>query len=218
MIHKNSILWTVTAGVFWLSAANAAEVATLRPEDEALLAEPQVTPQKLPIEKAVHPVSAAYTLSPNKPRKIEWFNPDELPTKRAVKEKADPQIAEFRTAINDCKKIRQQQLDLERDMLEAENTAQNAAYLSQTIQDINLCYEDIGREILETYYADDDTAFKRFEKKVKTFYVNGTNASFDPNFCGETCSMQAIIDAQMVKFAEFRIYLTKLLEERPNRK
>jgi len=218
MAHKNSMLWTIAAGVFWLATANAAEVATLKPEDEALLAEPAAGETNPLLKKAIQPISATYTISPSKPRKIERFNPNELPTKQALKQQSDPQISEFRAAINDCQKVRRQQLDLERDMLAAENTPQNAAYLSQTMEDINLCYEDIGREILETYYADDSTAFKRFEKKAKTFYVNGTDALFDPNFCGETCSMQAIVEAQMVKFAEFRIYLTKLLEERPNRK
>lgn len=217
MAHKNSMLWTIVAGVFWLTAANAAEVATLKPEDEALLTETQPPKKELPIKKAILPVSATYTLSPSKPRKIEWFNPDELPTKRPLKQE-DPLADELRAAISDCPKARQEQLDLERDMLEQEKTAANAAYLSQTMQEINLCYEDIGRKILETYYTDDSMAFKKFAEKVQTFYVNGTDASFDPNFCGETCSMQAIVDAQMVKFAEFRIYLTQLLDERPNRK
>ena len=39
--------------------------------------------------------------------------------------------------------------------------------------------------------------------------------NFNPKFCGEDCSMESMLDAQMAKFADFRTYLGKLLAERP---
>lgn len=219
MTNKNTRFYTLTAAIFLFSTTNLKAVEMLRPEDEDLLAEQVVKSAPAPAngyEKVVFPISRKRAYSPNAPRKVEWFNPTELPTQKIEHlPAADSQVAQLKQAIKDCLNQRKDQLDLERDMLEQQTSQTNAAYLSKTIEEINLCYEDIGYKIIETYYDNDIATISAYTQKLKTFYVNGTQPSFDAGFCDKTCSMKAIIDAQMVKFAEFRLYLSKLLKERP---
>lgn len=100
-------------------------------------------------------------------------------------------------------------------MYERLRTPESLAYLSETMRDVNLCYEDIGLEIIETYYDNDINELAKHHDISQTFYVNGTGLNFDPKFCGETCSMDAVFNAQMAKYTDFRVYLTKLLDKRP---
>lgn len=217
MTDKFNNLCALTIAILLLTATTASSVETLKPEDEDILTD--IVAEKTspaPVHQMVRPVSNRYTYSPSAPRKVEWFNPKDLPTNQPTT-KADPRVTEFRALIEDCQALRQDRLDLECEMLALNNTAQNAAYLSQTVTEINLCYEDLGYDIIETFYDRDITTIKNFSKKAKTFYVTGTNASFDPRFCGENCTMQSVVAAQLAKFAEFRTYLNQLIDERPTK-
>lgn len=232
MTNKFNSLSILTLGVCLLTTANTHAVETLTPEDEAFVIDdvlikdvkrtnhiapnrPITSPASLESSnEIVLPASGQYAYPANAPRKIEWFAPNALPTNQAH-EINTSEVDTFKAMINDCIAIRKDKLDLEREMFEEDKSPQNAAYLSQTFADINLCYTDIGYNIIETFYNQDANTLADFTNKAKTFYVRGTAPSFDINYCGETCSMNAIIEAQMVKFAEFRLYLTKLLEERP---
>lgn len=84
-------------------------------------------------------------------------------------------------------------------------------HISNTMADVNHCYEQIGYAIIADYYGGDANMMKKFDEESKKFYVSGKDVNFDPKFCDENCSVRAILDAQIAKFAEFRIYLAKLL-------
>lgn len=208
MINKNGVFFGMAAGVLLAAAVNAAEVEMLRPEDEGVLQE----------EKAVQPLKFVKPFY-SKPAVVKpVVLPDvEVQRKVAAKpvEQEDENIGKIREMIGYCLEIRQDRIALERNMYEQFKTPESLAYLSQTMRDVNLCYEDIGLEIIEKYYDSDINELAKHHKISQTFYVNGTGLNFDPKFCGETCSMKAVLDAQMEKYADFRVYLTKLLNERP---
>lgn len=213
MTNKINMLYALICTAFLLTATKAPAVETLRPEDEDILTD--ITAEtSAPSEQMVLPIKSHHPYSTKAPRKVEFFNPNILPT-RQNHPAADPKVNILQQVIADCLTQRKERLAMEQEMLSQQNTPQNAAYLSQTITEINLCYEDIGREIIETFYNNAPHTLKSFSHKAKTFYVTGTDAAFDTKFCQETCSMQAIIEAQIAKFAEFRAYLNQLLKERP---
>ena len=83
--------------------------------------------------------------------------------------------------------------------------------ISNIMAEVNHCYEQVGYAIIADYYNGDAFMMKNFDEESKKFYVSGNDVNFDPKFCDENCSVRAILDAQIEKFAEFRIYLTKLL-------
>ena len=86
------------------------------------------------------------------------------------------------------------------------------ANVTNIMADINHCYEQIGYAIIADYYDGDKFMMKNFDEESKKFYVSGTGVDFDPKFCDDNCSVRAIIDAQVAKFADFRTYLAKLLD------
>ena len=86
--------------------------------------------------------------------------------------------------------------------------------VSQVMTEINHCYEQIGYALIADYYEGSSYMMKKFDEESKKFYVSGSDVNFDPKFCDEVCSVRAIVDAQIAKFADFRIYLTKLLENK----
>lgn len=96
-------------------------------------------------------------------------------------------------------------------MLYQGNVYDAAAYLSQTFAEVNACYENIGYDIINAYYDGNPEMLTAFAKKAQSFYVGGADTGFNPKFCGEDCSMQAIADAQMEQYAAFRTYLAQLL-------
>lgn len=152
----------------------------------------------------------------------EWYNPElNMKEETLAKEQIQPEIPDatlenFKMAISNCLDSRKDALDIDKSMLYRQNTYDAAAYLSQSFEEINRCYENIGFDIIDTYYQGNSVLKNSFMQKAKTFYLSGTDVNFSPRFCGENCSLDALVTAQMDKFAEFRTYLAQLLEERPS--
>lgn len=128
------------------------------------------------------------------------------------------EIAAYREQIASCLDARADGLDLEKAMLYQGNVYDAAAYLSQTFAEVNACYENIGYDIINAYYDGNPEMLAAFAQKAQSFYVGGADTGFNPKFCGEDCSMQAVADAQTEQFAAFRTYLAWLLAERPQEK
>ena len=147
----------------------------------------------------------------------EWYDPNlgkEAPS-IGGEPKKDEVFESYRQAIADCLDSKEADLEVDRGMLYRGNMYDAAAYLSQNLADVNACYENIGYDIIRVYYNDEPRLKERFAKDVQDFYITGTDVNFSPKFCGEDCSMESMLDAQMAKFADFRTYLGKLLAERP---
>lgn len=149
----------------------------------------------------------------------EWYNPNlrtvdtyKTETKTAPQ---DESFMQYRLAIADCLDTRQDDLEMDKAMLKQGNMYDAAAYLSQTLEAVNLCYENIGYDIIRDYYGDEPQVRARFAQKISDFYISGSDVNFNPKFCGDDCSVEAMVDAQLAKFAEFRTYLAQLLNERP---
>lgn len=130
----------------------------------------------------------------------------------------EAEIAAYREQIVSCLDSRADGLDLEKAMLYQGNVYDAAAYLSQTFAEVNACYENIGYDIINAYYDGNPEMLAAFAQKAQSFYVGGADTGFNPKFCGEDCSMQAVADAQTEQFAAFRTYLARLLAERPQEK
>ena len=130
----------------------------------------------------------------------------------------EAEIAAYREQIASCLDSRADGLDLEKAMLYQGNVYDAAAYLSQTFAEVNACYENIGYDIINAYYDGNPEMLAAFAQKAQNFYVGGADTGFNPKFCGEDCSMQAVADAQTEQFAAFRTYLARLLAERPQEK
>lgn len=130
----------------------------------------------------------------------------------------EAEIAAYREQIASCLDSRADGLDLEKAMLYQGNVYDAAAYLSQTFAEVNACYENIGYDIINAYYDGNSEMLAAFAQKAQSFYVGGADTGFNPKFCGEDCSMQAVADAQTEQFAAFRTYLAWLLAERPQEK
>lgn len=149
----------------------------------------------------------------------EWYNPNlraadtyKTETKSAPQ---DETFMQYRLAIADCLDTRQDDLEMDKAMLKQGNMYDAAAYLSQTLEAVNVCYENIGYDIIRDYYGDEPQVRARFAQKISDFYISGSDVNFNPKFCGDDCSVEAMVDAQLAKFAEFRTYLAQLLNERP---
>ena len=130
----------------------------------------------------------------------------------------EAEIAAYREQIASCLDSRADGLDLEKAMLYQGNVYDAAAYLSQTFAEVNACYENIGYDIINAYYDGNPEMLAAFAQKAQSFYLGGADTGFNPKFCGEDCSMQAVADAQTEQFAAFRTYLARLLAERPQEK
>ena len=130
----------------------------------------------------------------------------------------EAEIAAYREQIASCLDSRADGLDLEKAMLYQGNVYDAAAYLSQTFAEVNACHENIGYDIINAYYDGNPEMLAAFAQKAQSFYVGGADTGFNPKFCGEDCSMQAVADAQTEQFAAFRTYLARLLAERPQEK
>lgn len=121
----------------------------------------------------------------------------------------EAEIAAYREQIASCLDSRADGLDLEKAMLYQGNVYDAAAYLSQTFAEVNACYENIGYDIINAYYDGNPEMLAAFAQKAQSFYVGGADTGFNPKFCGEDCSMQAVADAQTEQFAAFRTYLAR---------
>lgn len=149
----------------------------------------------------------------------EWYNPNlrAVDTYKTETEAApqDETFVQYRLAIADCLDKRQSELETDKGMLYQGNMYDAAAYLSQTLEAVNACYENIGYDIIRVYYGDDPQIKQSFAQNIQNFYIRSSDVNFNPKFCGDDCSVEAMVDAQMAKFADFRTYLAKLLAERP---
>ncbi|MCM1323901.1 MAG: hypothetical protein NC218_07055 [Acetobacter sp.] len=211
MMNKNSLFFGMLAGTILSTTFGVMAAEVLRPEDEHLLVEETA----VSAPRFVKPIEQKPVVV--KPVQVETVQIHE-PEMARKQNFEDQDIASLRTSIDACLDLRENQLNVELSMYEQEKNRNNLAYISQTLQDINLCYEDIGAEIIEKYYDSDVYKFAAYHKKAKSFYVRATDASFDARFCGKNCSMNAVFEAQIAKFAEFRAYLNELLDERPLKK
>lgn len=120
----------------------------------------------------------------------------------------------FRDKIAACLDDRAADISLEREMLYKTNTYNAAAYLTRSFAEVNACYENLGNEIIEAYYGGDKKMADAFFKKAQTFYASAADVDMDNMAaCDEKCSLEALYEAQMKKFAAFRVYLTKLLSK-----
>lgn len=160
-MNKNGVFFGVAAGMLLAMAATAEEVQMLRPEDEGLL-ETESIVQPVKISKPFYVKPARVTAMPS-PEALDEQNsseeirdaerlPDMLARQKAEAQQetaADVKAANLRGMINSCLELRQERIELERDMYERLKTPESLAYLSETMQDVNLCYEDIGLEIID---------------------------------------------------------------------
>ncbi len=150
----------------------------------------------------------------------EWYNPNLNAavnrTQSVAAKPKDETFMQYRLAVSDCLDLRQDDLEMDKAMLRQGNMYNAAAYVSQTLEAVNACYENIGYDIIRVYYGDDPQVKERFARRIQDFYITGTDVNFNPKFCGDDCSLEAMIDAQLAKFAEFRTYLAQLLNERPS--
>ena len=105
---------------------------------------------------------------------------------------------------------------MEMAMLDNKEFAKNAAYVSQTMESIEQCYDDLGMEIIENLYDDDNDVLRRYNKDVEQFRVKSAAPSFDSRYCeGGVCSFSAVAMLQREKFDDFRAYLSRLVMDAP---
>lgn len=149
----------------------------------------------------------------------EWFNLDYSLLKKQEPEMRDEQrealIKEYRDRINDCIGSRQERLDVEISLLGSGNSYDSAAYLSQTFEAIEQCYDEVGVDILRQLYGDDDEAMEAFEQRIAKFHVNTTRPGINTKYCGESCSLRAMAEWQLEEFANYRTYLAELIDQAP---
>ena len=151
----------------------------------------------------------------------EWYNPD-----FSVLNGKDPEIKDearealingYKNRISDCMDSRKDKLNMEMSMLDKGNSYDSAAYLSQSFEAIEQCYDAVGMDILYNLYGDDDEAMEDFEKKIADFHVSATKPGIKTKYCGETCSMRSIAEWQLDEFAEYRTYLAELINKAPDK-
>lgn len=146
----------------------------------------------------------------------EWFK---VPNREVVsvedKIEENALVEELKKDINDCMENKKDNLNIERALMLEGNVFENTAYLTQTFEDINICYENIGYNIIMSFYDNDENVINSFEKKSKEFYVKATDTSFNPMFCEDECSLDALVRNQLDKFKKYRSYLSELLVNRP---
>jgi len=155
----------------------------------------------------------------NAPR-LEAFDPDFFKKdKKSPEEEAARQamLKSWKDAINDCQDRYKDKLGLEVTFLNAGDLYDNAASLSQTMTEIEQCYDSLGMDILDNFYPQDREKLKEYNQTVADFHIKSNDASFNPKYCGETCSLSAVVHLQLDKFDEFKAYLFKLIKEAPEK-
>ena len=158
----------------------------------------------------------------NRQQEKEWFNPRTnaplIPDTMSAKDALDPYLEDIKTSIHSCLNNNQEKLDIESSLITQGNLYDNTAYISKTFEDINTCYESVALNIISTYYNNDPRVLNTFKAKAPTFYIRSTTPSFDASLCGETCSIEALVQSQIAKFKDYRTYLSELLANRPQAK
>ena len=149
--------------------------------------------------------------------RFQWYDIDAMQAykKQEVDTSAEEKRAEYIRKVNDCNESLQNQLGIEIAMLEEGNRYNNAAYLSESLQNMGLCYRDVGYDIIDHLYGGNEDKSEQFEEDIKQFHVDSSDPSFNAKYCDDFCSVQAIAQMQLEKFTDFRIYLTKMIKEAP---
>ncbi len=125
-------------------------------------------------------------------------------------------VDDYKVKIADCRNSKKEQIDMEMSMLYDKQLLRNAAYLSETFGDIMQCYDDLGLEIVDVFYHGDKDVLRRYNQTTQQFEVKSSAPNFDTKYCQEGfCSMTAVAELQMEKFADFEYYLKQLLDEAP---
>ena len=125
-------------------------------------------------------------------------------------------VAHYKQEILNCTRARSEKTALETDLLDYDGRMyDNAAYLSNTLAETEICLREIGYEIVEVMYRNDPDVLAEYDEHAQSLHVDATSVDFKPKFCGENCSMKAVVDAQRTRMAEFQKYLCQLLNESP---
>lgn len=236
MLKKPNLYFSMFLFAIVLSSTNTYAYDTIKQEDEKLLKDVlssdkvnqihikasnkqvEVSPaivSKKENQKAPYIYPSKEDISSSRQEQKEWFVPRTQEIKTMPSAPKDPLIEEIKEQIHNCMANKSDELDVEKSLLKQGNFYNNVAYLSQTFEDINTCYENIGYDIISLYYNDNQRVLNNFEKKKNSFYVTGTTPSFKPTHCKEDCTFDAVVETQLDKFKEFRTYLSELLANRP---
>ena len=137
-----------------------------------------------------------------------------------VKEGDNPEhrdaVAHYKQEVLQCTRVRSEKTALETDLLEYDGRMyDNAAFLSNTLAETESCLRELGYEIVEVMYLNDPEVLMDYDEHVEKLHVDSTSVDFKPKFCGENCSLRAVVDAQRTRIAEFQKYLCQLLNESP---
>ena len=125
-------------------------------------------------------------------------------------------VAHYKKEVLQCTRVRSEKTSLETDLLEYDGRMyDNAAYLSNTLAETETCLRELGYEIVEVMYLNDPEVLMDYDEHVEKLHVDSTSVDFKPKFCGENCSLRAVVDAQRTRIAEFQKYLCQLLNESP---
>ena len=125
-------------------------------------------------------------------------------------------VAHYKAEVLRCTRDRSEKTSLETDMLEYDGRMyDNAAYLSNTLAETESCLRELGYEIVEVMYLNDPEVMMDYDEHAEKLHVDSTSVDFKPKFCGENCSLKAVVDAQRTRIAEFQKYLCQLLNESP---
>ena len=239
MLKKTNLYFSMILATITLTSTNTFAYDTIKQEDEKLIKEivasdninkvqtnnsnstievkPAIISSKQKeIPPYIYPTKDA--ISASRENQKEWFVPRSKEIKTSPSTPKDPLIEDIKEQIHNCMENKSEELQIEKTFLKDGNLYNNAAYLSQTFEDINTCYETIGYDIISLYYNDNPRVLNNFENKVKSFYVTGTTSSFKPTHCKDDCSFDAIVETQLDKFKDFRTYLSELLANRPQGK
>lgn len=124
----------------------------------------------------------------------------------------------YQSRIQQCMDTYQEELEIARSVLSTGSHYSATADVTHIFAQINQCYENIGYQIIGHLYGGSKEEYSNFQKNAKTYYIKASDINFNPIHCEDICSLEALVNAQIQKFAEFRIYLTKLIEAKIERK
>lgn len=146
------------------------------------------------------------------------FDPFQRMTQQNVDEYPEhtEAVAHYKQEILNCTRVRSEKTTLETELLGYDGKVYDtAAYLSNTLTETEICLSELGYEIVDKMYFNEAQVLKDYEEHLSTLHVDSTSVDFNPKFCGETCTLKNVVDAQRTRIAEFQKYLCQLLNESP---
>jgi hypothetical protein len=203
---------------------SAADYDVLREEDEFIYKE-GVTPK---VEVAPKPALSQPTKEflemakreheAAKKARAEMYDPNLIAELMTPEDDGEDEVlASYQEPIAKCYDDRKDEIELGEYMLSQNLNVNDVAALTEAFTAVNDCYESLGVEIINTYYPEDADAFGKLAGKSEDFYVNASDTSFRAEYCADFCSVGALVAAQKDKFAEYRVYLNKLIADRPKK-